>query len=252
MTIGIVGPTILTAVPRPFPDIPLDLPRVTPASRARAARIAEALATRYPTAHCWLNFTNPHELLVATILSAQATDISVNKATPALFKRFPTPADYAAATPADIQPYIQSIGLFRNKAKHVHAAMTRLTTDFNGQVPATMPDLLSLPGVARKTANVVLGNAFNLNMGFVVDTHIARLAVRFRLAPPGSNVATIEKRLMALFERQLWTPLSHQIIWHGRAVCRARGWLCESDAICREFCVNGGEAKKKRRDEATK
>lgn len=226
-------------MPRPYPDIPLDLPRVTPASRARAARIAEALNARYPTAHCWLDFNTPHQLLVATILSAQATDISVNKATPALFARFPTPAAYAAATPAQIQPFIQSIGLFRNKAKHVHAAMIRLTTDFHGQVPAAMPDLLSLPGVARKTANVVLGNAFGLNMGFVVDTHIARLSVRFRLAPAAANVATIEKRLMALFDRGLWTKLSHQIIWHGRAVCRARGWLCEQDSICQEFCVNG-------------
>lgn len=221
-------------------DIPFNLPRVAPASRARAARLAAALRERYPDARCALDYTTPHELLVATILSAQATDVSVNKASPALFARFPTPADYAAAKPADIQPFIQSIGLFRNKAKHIHAAMTRLVTAFDGQVPRTMPELLSLPGVARKTANVVLGNAFGINVGFVVDTHIARLAVRFRLAPPGSTVAVIERRLMALFERDRWCALSHEIIWHGRLVCKARGWLCDEDAICQEFCINGG------------
>lgn len=226
-------------MPRPFPDIPLDLPRVAAASRARAARLAEALNARYSDARCWLDFTTPHELLVATILSAQATDVSVNKATPALFARFPTPADYAAASPAQIEPFIRAIGLFRNKARHIHAAMARLTSEFGGQVPRTMPDLLTLPGVARKTANVVLGNAFGINVGFVVDTHIARLSGRFGLAPVGANVAIIEKRLMALFERERWCALSHQIIWHGRAVCRARGWLCDQDPICQEFCVNG-------------
>lgn len=220
------------------PEIPFDLPRVSAAARTRAAGIAEALAERYPDARCALEFTAPHELLVATILSAQATDVSVNKATPALFARFPTPADYAAATPADIQPFIQSIGLFRNKARHIHGAMTRLTADFGGRVPRTMDHLLTLPGVARKTANVVLGNAFGINAGFVVDTHIARLAGRFGLAPPTATVVTIEKRLMALFERDRWCILSHQLIWHGRLVCKARGWLCASDAICRKFCVN--------------
>ncbi|MEZ6234424.1 MAG: endonuclease III [Phycisphaerales bacterium] len=236
--------------PADSPPIPFPLPRVMPASKARAARLADALNERYPDAVCALDYTTPHELLVATILSAQATDVGVNKATPALFRAFPTPAAYAADTPAAIEPYIKSIGLYRNKARHIHAAMTRLERDFAGQVPRTMDDLLTLPGVARKTANVVLGNAFGINVGFVVDTHIARLAVRFRLAPAGATVATIEKRLMALFERDRWCLLSHQIIQHGRLVCKARGWLCEQDAICREFCVNG--ADKRRSDAATK
>jgi endonuclease-3 len=219
-------------------DIPFRLPEVSPAEKRRARSLAKALGQRYPDAHCELDFTNPHELLVATILSAQATDAGVNKATPALFAAFPTPADYAAASPGQIEPYIKSIGLFRNKAKSVHAAMTTVTEHFAGQVPRTMDELLSLRGVARKTANVVLGNAFGINDGFVVDTHIQRLSVRFDLVPDGSTVQTTERRLMALFPREKWTPLSHQIIWHGRRVCTARVKACRThDGICKRFGV---------------
>lgn len=216
---------------------PFELPRVTAAQRARALKLLEALAADYPDAHCELHYTNPHELLVATILSAQATDAGVNKATPALFARFKSPADYAAASPAQIEPYIQSIGLFRNKAKAIHAAMRDVEQKFGGQVPRTMDELLTLRGVARKTANVVLGNAFGINVGFVVDTHVERLATRFKLCPPGTPVAKIERLLMALLPRAKWCDASHYLIWHGRRACKARGAACAEHAVCAQFGV---------------
>jgi endonuclease-3 len=173
--------------------------------------------------------------LVATILSAQSTDVGVNKATPALFERFPTPADYAASSPAEIEPYIRTIGLYRNKAKAIHASMSEVVERFRGEVPRTMEELLTLRGVARKTANVLLGNAYGVNVGFVVDTHIARLAARFCLAEPGASVQTIERRLMALFPRERWCDLSHMLIWHGRRACKARGPRCAEHPVCAEF-----------------
>lgn len=220
---------------RVYDDIPMDLPRVSPAEKARALRLADALAAEYPDARCELEFTSPHELLVATILSAQATDVGVNKATPALFARFPGPVDYCRATPADIEPFIRTIGLFRNKARAVHEAMKNVHERYADRVPSTMAELLTLRGVARKTANVVLGNAYAINVGFVVDTHIDRLSKRFSLVPASANVAQIEKRLMALFPRERWCDLSHQIIWHGRRACKARGVLCSEHQICGEF-----------------
>lgn len=218
-------------------DLPFALPQVSPAAKRRALKLADALASAYPTAHCELDFASPHELLIATILSAQSTDVGVNKATPALFRRFPTPADYAAATPEEIEPYVRSLGFFRMKSKAVHAAMKAIVEEFGGQVPRTMEDLLKLRGVARKTANVVLGNAYGTNVGFVVDTHIQRLATRFGLVEPGETVAVIEKRLMALFPRERWCELSHQFIWHGRRVCTARGKHCADHPICQTFGV---------------
>lgn len=209
--------------------------RVFPKARKRALRLAGALAKAYPDAHCELVYQNPFQLLLATILSAQATDVSVNKVTPALFRRFPDAASIAAATPQEIEPFIRSIGLYRNKAKSIHGAGKMLMEKFGGEVPRTMAELVELPGVARKTANVVLGNCFGINDGFVVDTHIARLAVRFGLAKAEDNVAAIEQKLMALFPRDRWCVLSHQLIWHGRRVCKARGGTCASDPICREF-----------------
>lgn len=216
-------------------SLPFELPRVTPAERGRARRLLEALEKFYPDAHCELDFTSPHELLVATILSAQATDVGVNKATPALFARFPTPADYAAATPTEIEPYIKTIGLFRNKAKSIHAAMSEITTVFGGRVPKTMQELLTLRGVARKTANVVLGNAFGINVGVVVDTHVERLSARLGLADRGTPVPRIERRLMALFPRERWCDISHLLIFHGRRACKARGVTCGSHPVCAEF-----------------
>lgn len=202
---------------------------------ARAARLAAALREHYPDAHCELTFDGPYQLLMATILSAQATDASVNKATPALFRAFPSPAALAAATPAEIEPLIRTIGLYRNKAKYLHAAAAMIVRDFAGQVPRTMDELLRLPGVARKTASVVLGNAFGLAEGFVVDTHVERLARRFALAKAPDTTAQVERRLMGLFPREDWVMLSHRLIWHGRRACAARGAACSGHPICAEF-----------------
>lgn len=225
--------------PRGLRDLPFQLPAVTDAEKRRARRIAKALAEHYPDAHCELDYTSPHELLVATILSAQATDVGVNKATPALFRAFPAPADYAAASPEKIEPLIKTIGLFRNKAKSVHAAMTTLVEAFDGEVPRTIEELTTLRGVARKTANVVLGNCFGINDGFVVDTHIHRFAQRFGLIDDGANVQQTERRLMALFPRAEWCSLSHQIIFHGRRACPARGATPHDHPICRSFGACG-------------
>jgi endonuclease-3 len=219
--------------------------RATKAQRVRAARIYDALARRYPDAHCELDFRSPHELLIATILSAQATDVAVNKATPALFQRFPTPADYAKATPQDIEPVIRSLGFFRNKAKAVHASMTRVAEHYGGNVPDSMEELLTLRGVARKTANVVLGNAFGKAEGIVVDTHVIRLARRLGLSRH-TDPERIEQDLMALFPREQWTMLSHLLIFHGRRACRARNALCATDPICVEFCANSAAERKTR------
>lgn len=224
--------------PRGLRDLPFRVPEVTKAEKDRARRIAKALAERYPDAVCALDYTTPHELLIATILSAQSTDVGVNKATPALFKAFPTPRAYADSTPAKIEKHIKSIGLYRNKAKAIHSAMTTVVNEFGGEVPQTMDELLTLRGVARKTASVVLGNAFGINQGFVVDTHIERLSKRFELAPQDASVAMVERHLAALFPRDQWADLSHRIIYHGRQVCKARRWLCEQDGICRRFCEN--------------
>ncbi len=210
---------------------------ITPAEKLRALRLLAALRTEYPDARCELEYSNPHELLVATILSAQATDVSVNKVTPALFARFPSPAAYADTSPREIEPYIKSIGLFRNKARAIHESMTAIRDRFAGQVPRTMQELLTLRGVARKTANVVLGTCFNINDGVVVDTHVQRLARRFALAPASASVAEIERRLMDLFPRDSWCLLSHLLIFHGRRACKARGVRCAGHPICREFGV---------------
>ena len=175
-----------------------DLPKKTSAEKARAKRILDALYREYPDAHCELEYTNPHELLIATILSAQATDVAVNKATPELFKTYPTPANYAATLPKDIEPYVRSLGFFRNKAKAVHGSMTMIVQEYGGEVPSTMDDLLRLRGVARKTANVVLGNAFGINVGVVVDTHVIRLSDRFALTKH-NDPAKIERDLSMNF-----------------------------------------------------
>lgn len=220
--------------PKPPASLP-PLPRKTAKQRARAELLLTALREHYPDAHCELNFSNPHELLIATILSAQATDVGVNKATPALFARFQTLADYANATPAEIEPYIRTIGLFRNKARSIHEAMKALVDRYGGQVPGTMADLLTLRGVARKTANVVLGNAFKINDGFVVDTHVDRLSGRLGLRPKGATVQIIERHLMALFSREEWCDVSHMLIFHGRRACKARMVACGDHPICKKF-----------------
>jgi endonuclease-3 len=214
---------------------PFNLPDADPALAARAKRVLAALKERYPDAKCELKATNPHELLVATILSAQATDKGINKATPALFERFPTPEAYAAVTPTEIEPFLQTVNFWRNKSKSVHGAMTKVSTLHGGEVPADMNALLELPGVARKTANVVLGNAFGINEGIVVDTHVMRLTQRFGLTEE-KDPKKIERDLMVLFPRPSWCLLSHLLIFHGRRVCKARGALCGDDSICARFC----------------
>ena len=217
--------------------MPAVLPRKTAQQKARAQLILRALYKHYPEAHCELDYRNPHELLVATILSAQALDTSVNKATPALFAAYPQPADYAAATPKKIEPYVKSLGFFRNKARAIHESMKTVCEEFGGRVPDTMEGLLTLRGVARKTANVVLGNAYGVNEGVVVDTHVMRLAKRLGLSRH-KDPRKIELDLMALFPRKDWTQLAHMLIWHGRRACKARGALCAEHPLCRKYCSN--------------
>ncbi len=216
-------------------DLPFAVPSVTATDKRRARELLKALEKTYPDAHCELNYSKPHELLIATILSAQATDVSVNKATPALFKAFRKPADFANAEPEDLHQYIRTIGLFRNKAKSVVSAMQTVVEDHNSKVPDTMDDLLKLKGVARKTANVVLGNAFSKNEGIVVDTHVDRLAKRLGLAPEDATIPMVERHLIARFPRENWCMLSHLLIFHGRRACKARGGQCATDPICKRF-----------------
>jgi endonuclease-3 len=204
----------------------------------RARKINRELALLYPDAHCELNFENPFQLLVATVLSAQTTDVRVNLTTPALFAKYPTPEDMAAADPGDIEEILRPTGFFRAKTKSVIGLSAALRDRFGGEVPGNLRDLVTLPGVGRKTANVVLGNAFGVP-GITVDTHFGRLARRF-----GWTVATdpgeVEQEVGALVPRSEWTMLSHRLIWHGRRVCHARRPACGACGIAR-LCPSFGE-----------
>ena len=228
-----------------WPEIGFELPRKTARQRERALQLLAALDARYPHAKCRLDWKVPHELLIATILSAQATDEGVNAATPALFAQFPTANHYAAASADEIAPFIRTIGLWRNKARAVYESMRMLVDQYGGEVPRNMQDLLVLRGVARKTANVVLGNCFGIQAGVVVDTHVGRLAERLALSKHTDPVK-VERDLMALFPRERWCDLSHLLIFHGRAVCKARGNTCSSDDICGKFCALAAKASKKK------
>ena len=188
------------------------------------------LATEYAAAECALQHESALQLLIATILSAQCTDRRVNMVTPALFARYPTAADLAEADPDALETMIHSTGFFRNKARSIMGAGERIRDEFGGEVPGTMDELLTLPGVARKTANVVLGTWFGKNEGVVVDTHVFRIAHRLGLTPK-KNPAHTEQRLMALLPRREWTDFSHRIILHGRAVCSARNPKCRECAL---------------------
>ncbi len=192
---------------------------------ARSADILARLKTAYPAAHCALNHRSALELLVATILSAQCTDVRVNLVTPALFATCPTAAHYAAIPRDELEALIQSTGFFRNKAKSLSGLGRALVLRHGGEVPRSMAELVALPGVGRKTANVVLGNAFAMNDGIVVDTHVGRLAGRLGLSK-ASDPVKIEQDLMPLFPREDWTLLSHLLIDHGRKICNARKPLC--------------------------
>lgn len=209
-----------------------------PTARQRAPELLERLGALYPHATCSLDWRMPYELLVATMLSAQCTDERVNKVTPALFARFPDAASAAAVEPAEVEPYVQSTGFFRNKAKAIVGASRLLMERHGGEVPQTMEELLVLPGVARKTASVVLAWCFGINAGVTVDTHVSRLAQRLRLSRH-SEPRRIEPDLMKLVPQANWQDLSIRLIFHGRAVCTARSPRCGSCPIA-DLCPMGG------------
>lgn len=202
---------------------------LTPASpaRDRIPEIVRRLREAHPDARCALDHRTPLELLVATILSAQCTDERVNQVTPALFEKYPTAAAFAAAERAELEEAIRSTGFFRQKAKYLQEACEVIAHEYEGEVPADMASLLELPGVARKTANVVLGVAFEIADGIVVDTHVKRLAQRLALSEE-TNPDKIERDLMALVPREDWIDLAHLLIFHGRRVCQARKPDCPS------------------------
>jgi endonuclease III len=193
--------------------------------RRRVAEILPVLKSTYPNAKCSLDYRTPLQLLVATILSAQCTDVRVNLVTKTLFRKYKTAEDFAGAPEGELERDIQSTGFYRNKAKSIRAMASSLVKDYGGKVPRTMEELTSLAGVGRKTANVVLGNAFGENVGVVVDTHVARLSQRLELTK-NSTPEKIELDLMELVPREDWTLWSHLLIYHGRAICQARRPEC--------------------------
>lgn len=209
-------------------------PRQDYTSPARLAKIYAALDGLFPYAQCALRHENPFQLLIATILSAQCTDERVNKVTPGLFAKYPTPRDFAAVPPEALQEDIRSTGFFRNKAKSITGAAKKIVADFGGVVPKTMDELLSLPGVARKTANVVLGTAYGIPSGVVVDTHVFRIAHRLKLTN-ANTPEKVEQDLMKIVPQARWISFAHQLIWFGRKICQARKPLCAScpiESIC--------------------
>jgi endonuclease-3 len=216
------------------------MPRETlEAKIARAKKIIAGLEKTYPGAHCELNFSNPLELLIATILSAQCTDKRVNIVTENLFKKYRSAADFANADLSELEQAIKTAGFYRNKARNIKAAARSIVEEHGGEVPRTMEELVELGGVGRKTANVVLGNAFDTNVGVVVDTHVARLSFRLGLVNDADPVK-IEQVLMKLVPQEKWTQFSHLLIWHGRRRCYARNPDCRNCEIlnlCPRFGV---------------
>jgi len=209
------------------------MPQKTPTRKAtrdlapdRIAAILKALDEAYPNVECALHHTSPWELLVATILSAQCTDVRVNMVTPALFKRFPTPAAMSKAGLPELEALIRTTGFFRNKAKSIKGAAQKIVGDFAGKVPQTLAELITIPGAARKTANVVLGVSFNKAEGVVVDTHVFRLAHRLSLTK-ADTAPKVEQDLMRIIPQNRWIAFSHQLIHHGRQVCVARKPKCD-------------------------
>lgn len=208
------------------------------AKRERAAKIYEALEKEYPEAETALNHENPFQLAVATILSAQCTDEQVNRATPELFRRFSDPSALAGASLEDVEKIVHSTGFFRSKAKNIVGMSRMLLEEHDGVLPRSIKELTELPGIGRKTANVILGNAFGIDEGVVVDTHVKRLAGRMgftRETDPGK----VEKDLMGIFPRERWTVLSHLLILHGRALCPARRPRC-ADCPVAGLCPSAG------------
>jgi endonuclease III len=207
--------------------------------KAPAEETIERLKSEYPGAKTALDWKNPLELLVATILSAQTTDVRVNAVTPTLFAKYPTAADYAAADPTELEEDIRPTGFFRNKAKSLRGMARALVNDHGGEVPRTMEDLVALPGVGRKTANVVLGNAFSIDEGVVVDTHVRRLSIRLGFTTH-NDPEKIERDLMQTVPKRDWTVFSHLLILHGRSVCKARKPACE-DCVVNDLCPSAFE-----------
>lgn len=214
------------------------LPQKSKKQKERAMEVLNELYKYYPDPHCELNHRNPFELLIATILSAQCTDVRVNKTTPALFETYPTPELMKDAPLEELEELVRSTGFYRNKAKSLKETSQILVEEFDGEVPKNMKDLLKLRGAARKTANVVLGNAFGINVGVVVDTHVKRFSNRFGLTKEKKNTNKIEKDLMALFPRESWTDLSHLMIHHGRGPCKARISEAPDHPLCKNYGVN--------------
>lgn len=208
---------------------------------ARLKKIIAGLHKAYPDAHTELNFSNPLELLVATILSAQCTDKRVNAVTADLFRKYRSAADYAKAPTADLEQEIKTTGFYHNKAKSLKACCQAIAEKHSGKVPSTMEDLTALGGVGRKTANVVLGNAFHQNVGIVVDTHVTRLAQRLGLTRQ-TDAEKIEAELMKMVPREQWTLFAHLLIWHGRRRCYARNPDCPNCEV-QELCPRIGVAK---------
>ena len=221
---------------------PPSSPALTPDDppEARIGEIIRRLRIAHPDAHCELIHEDPWQLLVATILSAQCTDERVNQVTPILFQRFPTPKDMADADRAEIEAIIRPTGFYRNKARFLQEAAQRIAYDYDGEIPPDMERLLELPGVARKTANVVLGVGFNIADGIVVDTHVKRIANRLGLTTH-QDPKKIERDLMALAPRQDWIDFSHLLIFHGRRVCKARKPDC-ANCILRDLCPSARHA----------
>ena len=221
--------------------------RETKAQRkARTAEIIRLLKRAHPDAHCALNHSNAFELLVATILSAQCTDERVNIVTADLFRKYRRPEDYLKVPAVELQQDIHTTGFFRNKTKSIQGACKMLTEEFGGQVPQTMAELLKLPGVARKTANVVLGVAYGIAVGVVVDTHVSRLSQRLVLTKQ-KDAGKIEQDLVELVPRKDWIIFSHLLIWHGRRVCKARRPLCAEclvEKLCPASMLKTGKAPK--------
>lgn len=209
--------------------------------KRRAQVIGDVLDREYPDARCALNYDTPEQLLFATILSAQCTDVRVNMTTPALFKKFPSTKEMAKAKPAQVEKLIKSINFFRNKAKSLIKASQMIQNEFGGEIPLSIDEMVKLPGVGRKTANVVLGDAFNQPHGVVVDTHVKRLVNLIGLAE-GDDPVKLELALMPLIPQSRWTKFSHWLILHGRSVCVARRPKCDECAI-RAYCEFGRKAK---------
>ena len=215
------------------------MPRPNPRAE-RVVELIQRFPRIYPDAHCELNFSNPLELLVATILSAQCTDKRVNMVTTDLFARYRTAAQYASAPLADLEALVKTTGFFRNKAKNIRAACAQLVAEHRGEVPRTMEELAALPGVGRKTANVVLGNAFGIEVGVVVDTHVGRISRRLGLSRQ-TDPEKVEQDLMKIVPRDRWTLWSHWLIFHGRRRCKARNPDCPGCEL-RDLCPSADRA----------